>query len=171
MTSVQRILGTAILPILATCVLNMGACNNTPQGVASNAVIVGLADSGKLVRLEPEQQLVIKLNSNPTTGYQWRIDDTIDRSVLLPDATRFSQSSAEKARNEEVGTQYLRFVAQQPGRTNLSLVYTNPRSGDVPDTPRYKVEVIVAPKPAPGSVGRRLSHLGAKNAEPDEQHP
>ena len=149
MTRVERALGTAVLPILTACVLAIGACNSTPQGVAENAVMVGLADSGKLVRLEPGQQLVVQLNSNPTTGYQWRINETIDRAVLLPDATRFSQTSAEKSRSEEVGTQYLRFVAQQPGRTNLSLVYTNPRSGDVPDTPRYKVEVIVAPRPVP----------------------
>ncbi len=111
--------------------------------------MVGLADSGKLVRLEPEQQLVIKLNSNPTEGYRWTIDESIDRTVLLPDATKFTQSSAEKSRNEEVGTQYLRFVAQQPGRTTLRLVYTNPRIGDTPDTPKYDVEVIVAPKPVP----------------------
>lgn len=149
MTLLERTPRTAVLLILAACLANIAACNSVPPGIAENAVFVGLADSGKLVRLEPGQQLVVKLNSNPTTGYQWRVNETIDRTILLPDATRFSQTSAERARNEEVGTQYLRFVAQQPGRTTLRLVYINPRVGNTPDTPKYNVEVIVAPKPIP----------------------
>ena len=149
MKSLERTLRATTPLALAVCLLNIGACQSRPQGIAENAVMVGLADSGKLVRLEPEQQLVVKLNSNPTEGYQWRIDQSIDRTVLLPDATKFVQSSAEKSRNDEVGTQFLRFVAQQPGRTTLKLAYTNPRIGDTPDSPKYEVEVIVAPKPTP----------------------
>ena len=33
-----------------------GGCQSLPQGVSQDAVMVGLADSGKLVRLEPGQQ-------------------------------------------------------------------------------------------------------------------
>ena len=140
------------ITLLATLSLMMffaGGCSNVPRGVAPDARIVGLADSGSLVRLHPEQELVLKLNSNPTTGYAWRIDQTINQTVLLPDGSKFDQSSQQRSRGEEVGTQLLRFVAQQPGRTRLKMVYTNLQQGMVEGTPTYELEVIVAPKPTP----------------------
>ncbi|MCH2143821.1 MAG: protease inhibitor I42 family protein [Phycisphaerales bacterium] len=136
--------------ILGTTMTTMVGCANLPQGVAPDAAMTGLADSGSLVRLTPEQELVIKLNANPATGYAWRIDQTIDRAVLLPDGNKMTQTSEQKSRQEEVVTQYLRFIGQQPGRTRLNLVYTNERQGLVEDTPKYSLEVIVAPRPESG---------------------
>lgn len=131
------------------CTLATG-CATVPSGVASNATIVGLADSGSLVRLTPEQELVVRLNANMDDGFEWRIDRSIDRMILLPDGSRISQDSGQRAREDRVGTQLLRFIAQQPGRTTLKLVYTRLQEGVVEGTPTYTVEVIVAPKPAPG---------------------
>lgn len=141
-----------MIALLATLSLMMsltGGCSNVPRGVAPDAKIVGLADSGSLVRLNPEQELVLKLNSNPVTGFAWRIDQTINQTVLLPDGSKFDQTSQQRARGEEVGTQLLRFIAQQPGRTKLKMVYTNLQQGMVEGTPTYEIEVIVAPKPIP----------------------
>ena len=109
--------------------------------------MVGLADSGKLVRLTPGQQLVVKLDSNPVTGFQWEINHKINQTILLPDGSRFDQSSTQRSQQEEVGTQYLRFRGQQPGRTTLELVYVKPQVGTLTDSPRYRLEVIVSPKP------------------------
>ena len=141
-----------MIALLATLSLMMsltGGCSNVPRGVAPDAKIVGLADSGSLVRLHPEQELVLKLNSNPVTGFAWRIDQTINQTVLLPDGSKFDQTSQQRARGEEVGTQLLRFIAQQPGRTRLKMVYTNLQQGMAEGTPTYELEVIVAPKPTP----------------------
>ena len=133
--------------------LVLGACQSVPRGVSKDAVMVGLADSGKLVRLVPGQQLVIELESNPVTGFQWEINHTIDQTVLLPDGSRFSRTSEQKRQQEEVGSQYLRFKGQQPGRTTLELVYVKPQVGTLVDSPRYRLEVIVSPRPSevPGS--------------------
>ena len=57
-------------------------CNTMPQGVASDAEMRGLADSGTLVRLVPEQELVVKLNANRMSGFDWKIDQSIDRKRL-----------------------------------------------------------------------------------------
>ena len=131
--------------------LAMSACESIPRGVAKDAVMVGLADSGKLVRLTPGQQLVIKLESNPVTGFQWEINHKIDQTILLPDGSRFAQSSAQRNQQEEVGSQLLRFRGQQPGRTMLELVYVKPQVGTLPDSPRYRLEVIVSPRPTESS--------------------
>jgi predicted secreted protein len=133
--------------VLAAAIMLTGGCANMPQGVASDATIVGLADSGALVRLTPEQELVVRLNANMSSNMQWRIDKSIDQTVLLADGSKISRSSQQKSRGDEVGTQMLRFIAQQPGRTRLNLVYTDLQQGIVEGTPRYSVEVIVAPKP------------------------
>ena len=127
--------------------LAMSACESMPRGVSKDAVMVGLADSGKLVRLTPGQQLVIQLESNPVTGFQWEINHKIDQTILLPDGSRFNQSSAQRNQQEEVGSQYLRFRGQQPGRTMLELVYVKPQVGTLSDSPRYRLEVIVSPRP------------------------
>lgn len=132
--------------LLAAGLLVMQGCSSTPSGVAKDAHIVGLADSGSLVRMAPEEQLVVRLNSNPVTGFQWEINHSIDQTVLLPDGSRFERSTRQQSQNEEVGTQYLRFIAQQPGRTTLELVYVQPRVGTLPNSPKYEVEVIVAPR-------------------------
>ena len=133
---------------MGIAMLAVGACESVPRGVAKDAVMVGLADSGKLVRLTPGQQLVVKLESNPVTGFQWEINHKIDQTILLPDGSRFDQNSSQRNQQEEVGTQYLRFRGQQPGRTMLELVYVKPQVGTVTDSPRYRLEVIVSPRPA-----------------------
>ena len=138
--------------LMGIAILTMSnACQSLPRGVSKDAVMVGLADSGKLVRLTPGQQLVIELESNPVTGFQWEINYKIDQTVLLPDGSRFSQTSTQKNQQEEVGSQYLRFHGQQPGRTLLELTYVKPQVGTLPDSPRYRLEVIVAPKPSENS--------------------
>ena len=109
--------------------------------------MVGLADSGKLVRLVPGQQLVVELESNPVTGFQWEINQKINQSVLLPDGSKFSQTSDQRNQQEEVGSQYLRFKGQQPGRTTLELVYVKPQVGTLADSPRYRLPGIVSPRP------------------------
>ena len=136
-----------ICMLMGITLFAVGACESVPRGVSKDAVMVGLADSGKLVRLVPGQQLVIKLDSNPVTGFQWEISYKIDQTILLPDGSRFDQSSTQRNQQEEVGTQYLRFKGQQPGRTMLELVYVKPQVGTLSDSPKYRLEVIVSPKP------------------------
>ena len=140
----MRLFSLCALGFLAILI---GACASTPRGVASNAVIVGPSDAGSLVRIEPGQQLVIQLNANPSSRFRWEINHKLDQSVVLSDGTHFQMTSAQRQRQEEVGTQYLRFVGQQPGRTTIKLVYVQPRVGTLEDSPTYSVEVIVAPKP------------------------
>lgn len=148
MTRTQLLPYIRVLTLFAaTCLVLLPACQTRPQGIPENAVIVGLADSGSLVRLEPGQEVVVNLNSNPVTGFQWEINHQIDQTILLPNASKFKQSSKQRSQGDEVGTQYLRFVAQQPGRTMLNLVYVQPTVGTLPDSPKYSLEVIVAPRP------------------------
>ena len=135
------------LSIITLALGSLAACSNLPRGVAPDAALIGLADSGKLVRLHPTQQMVIQLEANVTTGFQWEIDQAIDRSVLLADGSKFARTQAQRDQEDQVSEQYLRFVAQQPGRTRLQLVYVQPKVGTLADSPRYNVDVIVAPKP------------------------
>ena len=135
------------LSIITLILGSLAACNNLPKGVAPGATLIGLPDSGRLVRLHPTQQLVIQLEANVTTGFQWELDKTIDRTVLLADGSKFNKTQAQRDQEDEVSEQFLRFVAQQPGRTRLQLVYVQPKVGTLADSPRYNVDVIVAPKP------------------------
>ena len=150
MHKLQRLPKAVLAPAMVIGLLIGGGCSSVPSGVAQDAVMVGIADSGSLVRLVPEQELVLRLNANMDNGFEWRIDKSIDRTVLLPDGSKISQSSQQRSRQDEVGTQLLRFIAQQPGRTQLKMVYTRLQEGIIEGTPTYSIEVIVAPKTVPG---------------------
>lgn len=132
----------AIALLFAACLIPL-ACQSTPAAVAPNAVVVTAADAGERIHLTPGQELLVRLLSNPATGFEWQLLALPDQAVLLPDGNRWIQSPAQQERQDEVKTQELRFVAQGPGETRLVLEYLVPgRPGGAGDA-TFSVEVVV----------------------------
>jgi predicted secreted protein len=87
--------------------------------------------------------LVIELQSNPSTGYVWQLVREPNAQYLLVDGTKTRQSDAERANESQIETQYIRFVAQEAGETELELNYVIPAAGPGPDTRRYTLELVI----------------------------
>jgi inhibitor of cysteine peptidase len=111
-------------------------------GAVPGAVIVTQSDSGKTVPLKVGNTLIVRLESNPSTGYGWAPSGTV------PDClTQQGQGTFETGSSGLVGapgTQSLAFFAAQSGSGTLTLAYVRPWETTQP-AKTFTIQVEVAP--------------------------
>ena len=137
-------LRSLVLPLalaLATGVLAIG-CASGPK-IPSNAVRIGPSENNGRVTLKPGQMLVIQLDRNPSTGYIWQLISEVNQAVIMRDGTQDYQTSQQHSAQDNIEKQLLRFVAQEPGETNIRLNYVQPEFGPTGQTATYTVHVMV----------------------------
>ena len=82
-------------------------------------------DSGQTINVGANQEFVIALGANPTTGYDWEV--SLDETIL--ELVEKTYKLAEEAEHEIVGAggvDYFRFKALKAGETEITLVYKRP---------------------------------------------
>jgi inhibitor of cysteine peptidase len=82
-------------------------------------------DPGQTVTIGVNQEFVIALGSNPTTGYSWQ--ESYDGSML--ELVEKIYRPGEEAKGDVVGAggvEYFRFKALKTGQTEITLVYKRP---------------------------------------------
>ncbi len=108
------------IAVLLTVALSLAlaACGGEPATVELTQQA-----SGTSVALEPGQQLVVSLESNPSTGFQWNLARQPDGNVL----TLVSSTYVEPATTGDVvgapGTEVWTFEAAGSGTTSFELAY------------------------------------------------
>ena len=78
-------------------------------------------DESKTITVGVEQEFVIALDSNPTTGYDW--EETHDESMLALVEDKYEPDEKAEGLVGAGGTQYFRFIALKKGNTEITLVY------------------------------------------------
>jgi len=93
--------------------------------VAGCGGIKTYTDLKEVISLRVNQEFVIALGSNPTTGYRWEAsyDETM---VELMDKTYESGGGAEPGVVGAGGKDYFRFKALKKGETKITMVYKRP---------------------------------------------
>lgn len=82
-------------------------------------------DSGRAISIGVNQEFIIALGSNPTTGYGWQ--ESYDETVLeLVEKTYKAGEQAEQGVVGAGGVEYFRFKALMAGKTEITLVYKRP---------------------------------------------
>lgn len=79
-------------------------------------------DEGQTIDIGVNQEFVIALGANPTTGYDWEV--SLDETVL--ELVEKTYKLPEEAEHEVVGAggvDYFRFKALKAGKTEITLVY------------------------------------------------
>ena len=80
-------------------------------------------DSGQAISINVNQEFVIALGSNPTTGYSWQ--ESYDDSMLrLVEKTYEPGKEAKQGAVGAGGVEYFRLKALKAGETEITLVYT-----------------------------------------------
>jgi inhibitor of cysteine peptidase len=105
-----------ILMLIATA-LTVAGC----IGVAQT-----YTDPGQTINIGANQEFVIALGSNPTTGYSWQ--ESHDQAML----ELLEKSYKEEAKEGVVGAggvEYFRFKALKAGQTEITMVYERPWEG------------------------------------------
>lgn len=117
--------------------------NSTGRRVSSNEVIVGLAEAGSVIDLRVGQILVVELPESPSSGRVWQLLRRPVGTVLMPDGNRYEQTDEQKARQDMIGMQRLRFEAVGLGETILSLALVRPGTGLSSSDERWMGQVLV----------------------------
>jgi len=106
-------------------------------------VTIGDSDSGKTISVPKEGKLIVRLASNPTTGYQWQIS-SLDQEYLKP----VGEPEYESPKTDRIGsggTQVFTFITLNPGRTILVLDYE--RSWEKKPVKSFTVAVQIGNSP------------------------
>jgi inhibitor of cysteine peptidase len=108
------------------------AAQQKPQTGASAApprVVITDQQNRKEVELPTGAVLLLRLPSNPSTGYRWAVIG--DPSPLKLVKSSYKTSNGTKHMAGAPGTQELRFTASSAGIATLSLEYRRPWEHDV----------------------------------------
>jgi inhibitor of cysteine peptidase len=100
-----------------------------PPYLTGRTVALDASVAGGQVQLNAGDQMTITLDSNPTTGYLWEIQE-VDVSILQPVGQWVFESSSD--RMGAGGTETRRLVALKRGATPLELIYHRPWERDAP---------------------------------------
>jgi len=81
-------------------------------------------DEEETITVSVNQEFVIALDSNPTTGYDW--EESYDESMLSLVEDKYEPDEKAAGLFGAGGTQYFQFKALKVGETEVTLVYKRP---------------------------------------------
>ena len=97
-------------------------------------------DNGALVQVPRGSKVTIELEENPTTGYQWTIDN-IDDVFLVPEGDAFL--TGNQMGLGAGGVRRFFFRAKGTGCTSLSLIHKRAWQPDAEATGSFKLAVRI----------------------------
>jgi inhibitor of cysteine peptidase len=115
------------------------ACGDSGDD-AESGVRVDDEDAGSIVQIGAGETLVVELDGNPSTGYNWFVR-SIDEAVLRQDGE--PEFVAERDLPGSPGIVTLRFTAVDEGTTTLDLAYYRDFEPGVPPARTYQIVVEV----------------------------
>ena len=140
--------GCAPIVTLALLWLSMGitaeALQTAPSAlskVSSATVTVTGQDNGQDVDLTTGGILIVKLKSNPSTGYSWTVSG--DPSPLRLEKTTYVKNSQSSKAVGAPGMQVLRFGVSSSGMATLTVVYRRSWEYNEPPAKTFRVRVNV----------------------------
>lgn len=133
-----------MIPVVLAAVLALGELAPAAAGrqrALADTITVGPAASGDCRTLDRGDLLVVRLPSNPSTGYAWKVAGGVDRMLAL--AGRAYVPPTDATRVGAPGTAILRFRAATPGSARLRLVYVRPWEKSVAPQRTFTLRVTV----------------------------
>src|SRR5215468_2232723 len=112
--------------IVAGCGLFKSAPKPPPPPVTVSA-----AQSGASVELAANQDLVVRLPSNPTTGYRWVYVEPKDAVLRVDGPSTYEPSQSAGAAAGAGGTEVWKLAALKAGQQQLRFEYRRPWEQDV----------------------------------------
>ena len=116
-------LATVVVTV-AACTLFQGSPKPPPEPVTVSA-----DQSGTSVALASGQDLVVRLPSNPTTGYRWIYVEPKDAVLRVDGPSSYEAQSAGAA--GAGGTEIWKLAPLKPGQQQLRFEYRRPWEQDV----------------------------------------
>ncbi len=111
-------------PAIVVMAIVLAALLFTASGCELDGEAKEYRDPSKLIEVEKGEEFAIVLESNPTTGYQWKLAEELDAEVITLVKTEYKEPDEELlgASGEEKWT----FKAEGLGETSITLAYVRP---------------------------------------------
>jgi len=105
------------------------------------------AYNGKTLTLPVGETFMLSLQGNPSSGYEWSMDNGNDE-VLLTTLDKGFKTQQSSDLLGQIGKFYWKFKALQPGSTHIKLVYARPWESVQP-LKTYQLQVEITPREQP----------------------
>jgi inhibitor of cysteine peptidase len=121
--------------VLLSLVVLLFGCNSVKE------IRIDESNEGEQIELAPGEILVVRLESNPSTGYQWEIEE-LDERVLRKIEAVFESAGGKDPPPGTGGWTNIRFETVGEGETTLRLIFHQPWTDQEPIS-SYTVQVVV----------------------------
>jgi len=113
---------------------------------ANSLVTIRDSDSGKTITVPKGGRLIVRLASNPTTGYQWQISSLDQAYLKLVGGPVYELPTTDRIGSG--GTQVFTFITLKTGGTVLVIDYE--RSWEKKPAKKFTVAVQIGDSSSPG---------------------
>ena len=124
----KKFLVPVMMSILAVCLI--AGCGG---GVKT------YVDTEKTINTGVNQEFIIALDSNPTTGYNW--EESYDDSMLSLPEKEYKPDEKAAGLVGAGGTQYFRFKALKTGKTEITVTYKRSWETGFADQKVFSVDI------------------------------
>lgn len=100
-------------------------------------------NNGDSINLKVEDTVVIRLESNPTTGYSWILDEKTDTSIVSVVDSEYVQSGEDEELVGAGGHEIFTFKALTGGNTVIILNYERPWEEDEEPLETFEINISV----------------------------
>ena len=107
--------------------------------VASCGGVKTHTNHSETIKVSVDQEFIIALDSNPTTGYDW--EESYDNSILTLIDDEYNPDEKAAGLVGAGGTQYFRFKALKTGDTEITLAYKRSWETEVLETRIFDIEI------------------------------
>ena len=125
---------TGLILITVFILLALCQCKTANQFTAE--------DNGKKIDLKENEKITIKLESNPTTGYQWNLSDDINFEIISLVSSKYTQTPGNEDLVGAGGYETFTFKTISSGETSITLTYNRLWEDEEP-AETFKLDISV----------------------------
>jgi len=134
--------GLAVFLAIAVCCATVAGCAvPTRSKLSGGPVRVDASFDGSTVELVPGAQLTVALEGNPSTGYDWKVAETLPAQLDAGEDT--FETTAASGVVGAGGTRVFAYTAAEAGTGVLELEYVRAWEKGVPPERTFRLTVTV----------------------------
>jgi inhibitor of cysteine peptidase len=138
----RRSVFVAMALVIASALALVEGCAATETGTPTSGTLrVDANANGATVQLAPGAELVVALEANPTTGFDWKVTESLPPQLMAKDDV--FESSATAGVVGAGGAHVFTYTAAAPGTGELDLEYVRSWEKGVPPERTFTLTVVV----------------------------
>jgi inhibitor of cysteine peptidase len=100
-------------------------------------------NNGQNLNLRVNEEVMIKLESNITTGFKWNLSSETDTGIVSFISSEYKQASTDKKLVGAGSYETFTFKAKSKGSTAIILTYNKPWEDGIAPLKTFKINIVV----------------------------